>query len=97
MAADDLDVFIDETIRLGAEKGYHPTIFIAIRRKLGTRQAIKKLVASGDIQSEFRRLSALGLMDCTIEAAVLKFPTEFTKGEQEAAQFRLNQIKGGAR
>lgn len=89
--ADTLDSFIDKTIKQGVRKGYNPTIFISMRQKLGTLNAIKKLVVSGDIQSGFKRLVDLGLKDLTIEAAVLKFPEQFSKGEREAAQFRLDQ------
>jgi hypothetical protein len=88
-----LEAFIDETIRLSREKGYHPTAFIAMRRK-GTVEAISKLVRSGDVQSGFKRLRDLDLLDWTIEAAVMKFPDEFSKGVQECAKFRLDQVKG---
>lgn len=87
--SDELEVFIDETIRLGAEKGYHPTVFIKMRRDHKTIPAISKLVQSGEIQSGFRKLEKLGLLDATIEAAVLKFPDEFTDQDIECAEFRL--------
>jgi hypothetical protein len=95
MAPDNLEAFIDKTIELGAAQGYHPTIFIDMQRELGTVKAIKKLVVSGDIQSGFKRLVGLGLRDCTIEAAVLKYPTHFTRGELEAAKYRLDQAMAG--
>lgn len=85
----ELEDFIDETIRLGAEKGYHPTVFIKMRRDHTTIPAISKLVQNGDIQSGFRRLEKLGLLDATIEAAVLKFPTEFPEQVIACAEFRL--------
>jgi len=88
---DELETFIDETIRRGAERGYHPTTFTKMRERWTTVGAIKRLVVNGDIQSGFRKLNELGLLDCTIEAAVLKFPSRFDKGVIEAARFRLTQ------
>jgi len=90
---DDLDVFIDELIRRAAAKGYHPMYFIRMRARWGTQEAIKRLVVSSGIQPGFLRLKALGLLEWSIEAAVLKFPTYFDKGVREAAQFRLDQVE----
>lgn len=56
--------------------------------------AISRLVVSGDIQSGFKRLQQLELLDWTIEAAVTKFPDEFSYEVREAAQWRLRQAKG---
>lgn len=89
----ELESFIDETIRRGREKGYHPTIFIGMRRELGTIPAISKLVRSGDLQSGFTRLHDLNLLDWTIEAAVEKFPREFDKNDIECASFRLREAR----
>lgn len=87
----ELENFIDELIRRAGEKGYRPTIFIGKRAELGTVEAIKKLVISGDIQSGFRRLYEIGLLEWSIEAAILEFPDEFTQDEQRAARWRLEQ------
>ena len=95
MASPALDAFIDETIRLARQKGYHPTAFIAMRQRHGTVPAISRLVVSGDIQSGFKRLRELGLLDWTIEAAVMKFPAEFNREVWEAAKWRLEQAKEG--
>jgi hypothetical protein len=88
-----LEAFIDETIRRAAKVGYHPTVFIGMREKLGTVTAISKLVESGDVQSGFKRLSKLGLLDWTIEAAVGKFPSEFSATARECAAFRLKSAR----
>lgn len=93
MASAELDSFIDETIRVAREKAYHPTTFIDMRRRHGTVTAISRLVESGDVQSGFKRLEKLGLLDCTIEAAVLKFPAEFSPRTRECAEFRLRLVK----
>ncbi len=87
----ELEQFIDQGIRLGAELGYYPTVFMQMRERWGTVGAMKRLVVSGDIQSGFRRLHTLGLRDWSIEAGVIKFTNLFTVGEQQAAVFRLEQ------
>lgn len=51
------------------------------------------LVRSGDIQSGFKRLHKLNLLDWTIEAAVEKFPDEFTGDDLECAAFRLREAR----
>jgi len=78
MNIDELESFIDETIRQARQHGYRPTTFIAMRERHGTVYAIEKLMQTGDVQSGFRRLKELGLMDWSIEAAVLKYPSRFS-------------------
>jgi len=95
-ASPGLEAFIDETIRLSRENGYNPTAFVGMRHKHGTIGAISKLVQSGDLQSGFKRLQQLGLLDWTIEAAVEKFPDEFSKNDRDCAAFRLSLARGGA-
>jgi hypothetical protein len=62
-----------------------------MRARWRTKEAIRRLVTSGEIQSEFKRMIPLGLREWTLEAAVLKFPGEFDKEEIEAARWRLDQ------
>jgi hypothetical protein len=91
----ELEDFIDTSIVESAKKDYHPTAFIGMRENLGTVPAIVKLVTQGDIQSGFRSLEKLGMIDWTIEAAVLKFPKDFPNREvQAAAAWRIDQAKG---
>lgn len=90
---DELEMFIDESLRLSAAKHYHPTAFIRMRDQWGTREAMKRLVVSGEIQSGFRRLEDLNLLEWSIEAGVLKFPALFDKGIREAAQWRIDEAK----
>ncbi len=92
MASADLEAFVDEAIRLGAGRGYHPTVFIGMRNNHGTVSAISKLVQTGDIQSGFKKLNELGLRDWTIEAAVLKFSNEFSVDDIKCATWRLEQL-----
>jgi hypothetical protein len=64
-----------------------------MRRQYGTIEAIERLVQSGDIQSGFKKLRKLGLLDWTIEAAVTKFPHVFTRHARECSEWRLAQAK----
>ena len=89
MASAALDAFIDEGIQLSLKRGYNPTVFIGMRTRHGTVDAISRLVISGDLQSGFKRLHRMGLLDWTIEAAVLKFPTEFSADARKCAEFRI--------
>ena len=89
----ELEKFIDELIRQSIEQGYTPQMFVDMRHRHGTVEAIKRLVTSKSIQGGFKRLGELGLLNLSVEAAVLKFPEEFTREEQESARWRLEQVK----
>ena len=99
MKISELDAWINKSIRVAVEHGYHPTTFIEMRGNLGTKAAIERLVLSGGSQIGFRRLRELGLLAWSIEAAVCKFPSEFPNRElREAAETRLRkQTWPGAR
>jgi hypothetical protein len=86
-----LEAFIDESIELAKQRGYDPIVFKGMRRNHGTLEAIERLVRSGDIQSGFKRMKQLDLLAWTVEAAVLKFPSEFTRNARECAEWRLQQ------
>src|SRR4029077_17376651 len=45
------------------------------------------------IQSGFKRLQQLNLLEWTIEAAVTKFPSQFGRHARECAEWRLAQVK----
>ncbi|MDE2446892.1 MAG: hypothetical protein KGO94_11975 [Alphaproteobacteria bacterium] len=92
-ASPELENFIDNSIELCRAKKYSPIAFIRMRFELGTVHAISKLVTSGKFQSGFTRLIRLGLVDWTIEAAVEKFPAEFSKSDLECAKFRLKEAR----
>ena len=92
MNVDALESFIDETIRRAKAAGYHPTAFIAMRQRRGTVTTIEKLVQSGEVQSGFKRLKELGLLEWSIEAAVRKFPNRFSRDTCDCAAFRLDVL-----
>ena len=87
-ASPSLEAFIDEGIELSRTRGYNPTVFIGMRGQHGTIEAIERLVQSGDIQSGFKRLRQMNLLEWTIEAAVTKFPEEFTGHARECPKWR---------
>ena len=89
-----LEIFVDESIRRcqAADPPHNPTRFIKMQR-LGTISAIKELVIAGDIQSGFRRMEDCGLLDWSIEAAVLAFPALFKPAEVACAKWRLEEVK----
>lgn len=91
----ELEAFIRESVRLSNQHGYFPSEFLRMQREHGTVRAIERLMTSAEIQSGFMRLIALGLQDWSLEAAVLKFPDEFSAGVREAAQWRLDQARKG--
>jgi hypothetical protein len=72
----DLDAFIDEGLRISKAHHYYPHDFERMRARWTTRGAIRRLVVSGDLQSGFNKMKDLGLLEWTVEAAVLKFPNE---------------------
>jgi len=88
-----LEAFIDRSIELAKARKYIPTVFIGMRHQYGTLEAIERLVQSGEIQSGFKRLRQLDLLDWTIEAAVTKFPDEFSRNARECAEWRLTQAR----
>jgi hypothetical protein len=92
-ASPELEAFVDEAIRLSKERGYNPSIFVGMRHQLGTIDAIERLVQSGDLQSGFKRLKQLGLIDWTNEAAVIKFAAEFSHNAKQCAEWRLAQVR----
>jgi hypothetical protein len=93
LASPALEAFIDESLRLSKERGHNPTIFVGMRHQHGTIDAIERLVQSGDMQSGFKRLKQLDLIDWTIESAVTKFPAEFSHNARQCAEWRLQQIR----
>ena len=62
MPTDPLEAHIEEGIRVSERHSYHPLMFIRMRRQHGTVQAIERLVRSGEVQSGFRRLRSLNLL-----------------------------------
>ena len=64
-----------------------------MRHQHGTIDAIERLVQSGEMQSGFKRLKQLGLLDWTIELAVIKFAAEFSNNAKQCADWRLQQVR----
>jgi len=76
--------------------GYYPSRFIEKMDRIGAVAYAKQLVTSGELQSGLRRLKELELLDLSIEHFVGRdpdFASLFTKGERDAANWRLDQIE----
>jgi len=89
---DELETFIDESIRRSVARGYTPYEFMRMRNDYQTIPAIEQLVTAGEIQSGFLRLQKINLLEWSIEAAVQKFPDQFTAKARACADFRLANI-----
>jgi hypothetical protein len=91
-----IEGFIEESIQRWAEHGFHHTVFIQMREAFGTVRAIRTLVQEPDFQSRLAKLATIGLVDRSLEAAVLKFPGEFSPADVAHARDRIDEIpKGG--
>lgn len=87
----ELNAYVDEGIELARGVDYHPTVFIGMRQRYGTTEAISRLMISPDEQSGFGRMLAEGLRDHTLENTVLLFSQEFRRDVIDAAIWRLDQ------
>jgi hypothetical protein len=85
-----LDQFVDELIRRAAAHRYFPTTFMRMRTQYGTVSAIRKLVETSKPQSGFRRLKQLGMLEWTLESAVLAYPHQFPATTIKFARARLD-------
>jgi hypothetical protein len=84
-----LTEFIDESIRLATEKGEPPVAFISMRAKHGLVTAIRLCVDRGS--SGLDTADKLGMLEWSLEAAVLKFPSDFPwPSTQKNARERLD-------
>ncbi len=77
-----------------AEFGYHPRRFLQMLHEHGGVKTAKELVRSSEEQSGLKRLKSAGRLDLSMEAIMLnsKYRSLFTKGELQAAEWRLNRI-----
>jgi hypothetical protein len=85
-----LEAFVDESLRLFAERRYYPRAFMDMRARWGTVKAIERLVTQGVVQSGFKTLRELAMIERSMEATVLKFPNLFGKDARACAQWRLD-------
>lgn len=89
MSSVGLEYFCDEFIRRGNALNFDHSLFEGMRVRHGTIAAIKTVVDMGGKLSGIKKLNELGLLDWSIEAAVVKFPEEFTPRTLEYAKDRL--------
>ena len=85
---------VSSSLRLCQERGYHPTTFLQMQDRWGTKEAIERLVRGPYLQSGLRRLKQLNMLQWSVEQAVLDFPEEFPNREtRESAAWRLQQAR----
>lgn len=84
-----LEVTVDAALARLGKSNYTPTTFLEMRAARGTAAAMRYLLAIREIETGLGDIRALGLLDCSVEALVLKFPAEFSKTVREVAEFRL--------
>jgi hypothetical protein len=87
---------VDESLKLSKAKGYVlPSDFMVMRAKEGGNSipVVSRLVRSGEMQSGFKRLKALNLLDWSLEALVPNSPNLFQQADIDCAKFRLDVLK----
>ena len=86
---------VHESLKLSKAKGYVPSDFIVMRAKAGGNSipVVSRLVRSGEMQSGFKRMKAIGLLEWSLEALVLKFLNLFQQADIDCAKFRLDVLK----
>ena len=80
-----------------AELGYRPVRFLDKMARRGAVAYAKELVCSSEIQDGLKRLHTLNRLDLSIEHLVAndsRFSGLFTELERQAAQWRLDQVRG---
>ena len=71
MNVGEVEAWVDESIRQSKARGYHPGDFIRMRAADGGRsiQVIERLVQSGEVQSGFRRMKQIGLLEWSLDSS----------------------------
>jgi hypothetical protein len=87
-----IEAFIEESIRHWRAHHVENALFMEMREVHGTVGAIKALLHKAGTASELHEFALSGLYDWSIEAAVIKFPAEFSPADVERARRRIDQI-----
>lgn len=93
-----LEAWLDKCHEVAREHGFpDPSAFREMRTRYGTLPAVIKLVTDGTMQSGFQWCRDHGILDYSVEAAVIKFAAEFDPGTVDCARWRLETVrsKGG--
>jgi hypothetical protein len=80
--------------RLSREHGYNPTYFLRMVSEMGALEATRALLRSQHAQAGLTRLWELGLLDWSVEAAVVsrEYGALFSPEEQRIARQRLQAL-----
>jgi hypothetical protein len=87
-----LEEFIEDSLQHLSERGYVPDEFLDMRNQHGLITAITRCVEGSEFKGGFLRLLELGLVDWSLESAVVEFPERFTKLTVAYARARLNGV-----
>jgi hypothetical protein len=92
-----LEAFIDESTRRCWKHSYYPKEFENMRKRLGTEEAMERLVKSEEMRNGFLRLQEQGLLGWSIESAICSFPHRFSTAAIARARFRLTNANAPGR
>ena len=87
-----LEEFLEDSLQHLGERGYLPYEFLEMRDQHGLITAITQCVEGSEFKGGFLRLLELGLVDWSLESAVVEFPERFTKLTVAYARARLNGV-----
>jgi hypothetical protein len=68
----DFEIYIDNAIKEMKKLGYSPNYFIEMRKKYGTKEAIRMLIHNSKVQGGFLKLHELGRPELTMESIILE-------------------------
>lgn len=85
----ELEAYADTMLHRAAEKGFRPIVLIRLRETYGTVRAFSKILRTDDIESGFRQMKQLGLVEWSVEAVVVRFTREFDQADVQLARRRL--------
>jgi hypothetical protein len=88
----NLEEFIEDSLQHLGQRGYVPLDFFEMCRQHGLIAAITRCVEGSEFKSGFLRVLELGLVDWSLETAVVEFPERFTKLTVAYARARLNGV-----
>jgi hypothetical protein len=92
-----LEEFIEDSLQRSRERGYIPHDFLDGVDQHGLITEITRRVEGSEFKSGLLKVLELGLVDWSLEAAVLKFPDRFTDLTVAYARARLGGVVNASR
>ena len=89
----DFEIYIDNAVNEMKRLGYSPNYFIKMRKKYGTKEAIRMLIHDPKVQGGFLKLHELGRPDITMESIILEeqWIDLFSDDDRKAARNKLRK------